>query len=451
MTSDLKQRWKTEKKKATFKNMKYPIHLLTMVFASMTVWLPALSIEDLQFSYEAAVLEANEGRDKQLGTLNQRYLTALSKLQKQAQKQGTLDKAVAIKNEGILIEEKTWPMPPVPKTASKTLQGPRRTYLKARFSIEKDWALKTVMLADKMEKALKEKILSLTKSGNLEEAQGAQVLLKKIQEDPDLANARELPSRVMQSGKSRAGLIVRRNGDNLEVMVRYDSEGKISLKSPVENVVEQTGGKREKGKTSARTLGEFVGVGAEDTERFIALDYTPEDGKLTPDELIGVDVNFQNDEGTSYKIRTGSKNAYLGFSNLLGTLSSPATYRIIGELKIPKGNNTLSGLFFKHGNSNGTIIGEQIIGSGNWETVIREGPGGSILPLFRIHFSGFKLSTINRAWGDEFVLKNLRIEFIKFSAHIVEQYGDSGEVIIAEKNPLRQRLLVTNGVLAEGL
>ena len=87
----------------------------------------------------------------------------------------------------------------------------------------------------------------------------------------------------------------------------------------------------------------------------------------------------------------------------------------------------------------------------HWETVIREGAGGSILPLFRIHFSGFKLSEINRAWGDKVVLKNLRVEFIKFSAHIVEQYGDSGEAIIAEKNPLRQRLLVTNGVLAEGL
>jgi len=350
-----------------------------------------------------------------------------------------------------LIEEKTWPMPPVPPAASKILQGPRGTYLKARFGIEKDWALKTVRLADKMEKALRAKIVSLTKSGNLEEAQGAQVLLKKIQEDPELANARELPSRVMQSGRSRAGFIVRRNGDDLEVMVRYDSEGKISLKSPVENVVEKTGGKREKGRTSARTLGEFVGIGAESTERHIALDYTPEDGKLTPDEVIGVDVSFQRDEGTIYKIRNGSKNAYLGFPNLLGTLSSPATYRIIGELKIPKENNTLSGLFFKHGNSKGTIIGEQIIGSGNWETVIREGAGGSILPLFRIHFSGFKLSDINRAWGDKVVLKNLRVEFIKFSAHIVEQYGDSGEAIIAEKNSLRQRLLVTNGVLVEGL
>ena len=68
------------------------------MFASMTVWLPALSVEDLQFSYEAAVLETNEGRDEQLGTLNQRYTAALSKLQKQAQKQGALDKALAIKN-----------------------------------------------------------------------------------------------------------------------------------------------------------------------------------------------------------------------------------------------------------------------------------------------------------------------------------------------------------------
>ena len=153
----------------------------------------------------------------------------------------------------------------------------------------------------------------------------------------------------------------------------------------------------------------------------------------------------------TFLLVAGSKNAYLGFSNLLGTLSSPATYRIIGELKVPKENNTLSGLFFKHGNSTGTIVGEEIIGSGNWETVIREGAGGSILPLFRIHFSGFKLSDINRAWGDKVVLKNLRIEFIKFSAHIVEQYGDSGEAIIAEKNPSRQRLLVTNGVLVEGL
>ena len=56
-----------------------------------------------------------------------------------------------------------------------------------------------------------------------------------------------------------------------------------------------------------------------------------------------------------------------------------------------------------------------------------------------------------QAWGDRFVLKNLRVEFVKFSAHVVEQYGDSGEAIIAEKNPFRQKLLVTNGVLVEGL
>jgi len=83
--------------------------------------------------------------------------------------------------------------------------------------------------------------------------------------------------------------------------------------------------------------------------------------------------------------------------------------------------------------------------------VIREGAGGSPFQLLRIHFSGFDLPNINRAWGDKFILKSLRVEFIKFSAHIVEQYGDSGEAIITEKNPSRQRLLVTNGVIVEGL
>jgi hypothetical protein len=234
-------------------------------------------------------------------------------------------------------------------------------------------------------------------------------------------------------------------------LVRYDSEGKISLKSPVENVVEQTGGKREKGKTNARTLGEFVGADAGFKESYIALNHTLEDGKLTPQEIYGVDISFQNDGGTVYEIRKGAKNAYLGFPNLLGTLSSPATYRISAELNIPKENKTLSGLVFRHGNSNGTVLGGQITSSGNWQTVTREGAGGSPLPLLRIHFTGFKLSDMKKVWGDRVVLKNLRVEFIKFSAHIVEKYGDSGEAMISEQDPSKQKLLVTNGAPIEDL
>ena len=431
--------------------MKSFLLLLTMIFASITDWLPALSVEDLQVSFQAAVLKANESRDKQIGVLGQRYIAALANLQEKAQKKADLEEALAIKNEAALIKEKTWPLPPVPGEHSKSLKRPRQTYVKTRFGIEREWALSTSNLADKMEEALEAQVTSLTKAGNLKEAQKAKELLGKIQQDPELAKARELPSRVTQSGRSRAGYLVRRNGDDLEVLVRYDREGKISLKSPIENVVEKTGGKREKGKTNARTLGEFVGLGTENLERHIVLDYTPKDGKLTPEELIGVDVSFQKDEGTIFEIKKGTNNAYLGFPNLLGTLSSPATYRIIGELKIPKKNNTLSGVFFRHGNSNGTVLGEQITSSGNWQTVIREGAGGSPFQLLRIHFSGFDLPNIDRAWGDKFILKSLRVEFIKFSAHIVEQYGDSGEAIITEKNPSRQRLLVTNGVIVEGL
>lgn len=416
----------------------------------MTVWLPALSVEDLQVSYQAAALKANESRDKRIGTLDQQYSAALTKLQDQAQRKGNLDNALAIKNEVDLIERSTWPLPPVPEKISKILNRPRQTYLKARLGVERNWALETAKLADRMEEALKSQITSLTKLGKLEEAQGARALLEKIQRDPELAKARELPSRVTQNGRSRAGFLVRRNGDNLEVLVRYDSEGKISLESPIENVVEQTGGKRERGRTDAKTLGEFVGAGLEVKESFVALDHTLGKGKLTPGEIYGVDVSFHDEEGTIYEIRKGVKNAYLGFPNLLGTLSSPATYRISGELKIPQENKTLSGLFFRHGNSQGTVLGQQITATGNWQTVTREGAGGAPLPLLRIHFSGFKLSDMKQVWGDRVILKNLRVEFIKFSAHIVEQYGASGETIINENESSKQKLLVTNGVFVEG-
>jgi hypothetical protein len=241
--------------------MRSSLLLLTTIFASITDWLPALSVEDLQVSFQAAVLKANESRDKQIGTLDQRYTAALANLQEKAQKKADLEEALAIKNEGKLIAEKTWPLPPVPGEHAKTLNRPRQTYLKTRLGIEREWALSMSNLADKMEEALEAQVTSLTKAGNLKEAQRAKELLEKIQKDPELAKARELPSRVTRSGRSRAGYLVRRNGDDLEVLVRYDSEGKISLKSPVENVVEQTGGKREKGKTNARTLGEFVGAG----------------------------------------------------------------------------------------------------------------------------------------------------------------------------------------------
>jgi hypothetical protein len=431
--------------------MRSSLLLLTTIFASITDWLPALSVEDLQVSFQAAVLKANESRDKQIGTLDQRYTAALANLQEKAQKKADLEEALAIKNEGKLIAEKTWPLPPVPGEHAKILNRPRQTYLKTRLGIEREWALSMSNLADKMEEALEAQVTSLTKAGNLKEAQRAKELLEKIQKDPELAKARELPSRVTRSGRSRAGYLVRRNGDDLEVLVRYDSEGKISLKSPVENVVEQTGGKREKGKTNARTLGEFVGADAGFKESYVALNHTLEDGKLTPQEIYGVDISFQNDEGTVYEIRKGVKNAYLGFPNLLGTLSSPATYRISGELNIPKENKTLSGLFFRHGNSNGTVLGEQITSSGNWQTVTREGAGGSPLPLLRIHFTGFKLSDMKKVWGDRVVFKNLRVEFIKFSAHIVEKYGDSGEAMISEPDPSKQKLLVANGALVEDL
>jgi hypothetical protein len=53
-------------------------------------------------------------------------------------------------------------------------------------------------------------------------------------------------------------LRVRRSTDNVEVDVRLDGSGKVSLDSPIANVVEDTGGTGEDGTTNASTLNGFL-------------------------------------------------------------------------------------------------------------------------------------------------------------------------------------------------
>ena len=114
------------------------------------------SVEDIQVSYQAALLKTDESRDRMVTKLNQQYTAALEKLQDKAQKSGNLEQAIAIKKEAALLKTKNWPLPPVPEAVSRTLGRPRQTYLKARIGIEREWAISTTNLTDKMEKALEQ-------------------------------------------------------------------------------------------------------------------------------------------------------------------------------------------------------------------------------------------------------------------------------------------------------
>lgn len=424
--------------------MKIFAPLLT-VFLSAIVAATALTVEDLQVSYQAALLKANETRDRQVATLDQRYLEALTKIREEQQKKGDLDGALAIKNEADLVEKKTWPLPPLPGVIETTLGGHRTTYLKARIGIERDWALTTSGLADKMEAALATQIENLTKSGDLAEAQKARKILEAISLDPEVIRARELPERLTSSGRARAGFVVRRNGDDLEVLVRYDSEGKISLKSPVENVVERTGGKRNKGETAAKTLGEFVGAEGFESQPYLSLRHTLEDGEIDFSDQVGVQLKFLPKEGTEIAISPTANNAYLAVPGVLSP--SPATYRITSEVMVPSGNRALRGLFFRHGGSTGTPIGKPVTGNGEWQSVTCEGPGGSQADFLRIHFTGFALKDYPQARGDRLILKSLQVEYLRFSAHIVEAFGKSGETTDLQTEARHQKLLLQNGVM----
>jgi len=414
-------------------------------FLSATMGCVALSLEELQVSYQAAILKTNETRDQQMSKLDERYLGALGKLQADVQKKGNLAEALAIKDEATLIEKETWPLSPLPEVILEIVAPARTTYAKTRIGIEREWALTTGGISDKMEAALKAQIANLTKDGSLKEAQKSQKVLEAIRQDPAVIKARELPNRITRSGRARAGFVVRRNGDDLEVMVRYDSDGKISMKSPIENVVEGTGGKREKGETEAKTLGAFVGAEGFPSHPYLSLRHSSDGGKIDFSDAVGVHTKFLAKEGTEIKISPTATNSYLAVGGVLS--KAPATYRITSEIKIPSENKALRGLFFRHGDSKGPIFGKPVVGTGEWQEVTCEGAGGSQFEFLRIHFTGFEFKDYPKARGDRVIFKNLQIECFRFSVYIVESFGKSGETTLTETAADRQKFLIQNGVM----
>ncbi|MDA7862894.1 hypothetical protein N9A63_04710, partial [Akkermansiaceae bacterium] len=329
---------------------------------------------------------------------------------------------------------------------------PRGIYLKSRLGIERKWALATTNAADTMVTALGAQKLRLTKEGELKQAQAAEAQIVEISEDPRILNARELPKRLSKDGRSRVACIVRRQGDDIEVLVRFDSAGKISLKSPVENIREKTGKAGEKGGTSANTLGEFVGASNFESDPVVVFDETVESGKIVFEEVAGFEikkrVSVSDKEGVQFSLMKGTNNGYLGMNEILPPLSEPATFRLTCEYLIPKSNKMISGISARHGNSSqGANFKDFLDQVGQWTIGITEGVSASPDGLLRLHLRGVPFGDYPKAIGDSFLIRSLKIELLKTSASIVESYGSNGEVTSETKAKASQKLLVSNGTL----
>jgi hypothetical protein len=411
----------------------------------------ALTVEEMNVSYQAKILSINDVRDESARSLREKYQVALKRYREGFQKAGDLKNALKIQEESDAISKKTWPLQPLPDGLKRKVGKARGIYVKNYVAIERKWAVETSDAADKMVELLDGKKVELTKSGDLEGAQKVKAKLDAIQNDPQIIRARELPNRITENGRSKAAYIIRRGGDNLEVLVRYDQSGKVSLKSPVENVVEQTGGRREKGKTNAKTLGEFVGAEGCDSFPFLSYNEEAKDGKLIFAHLSGVifekQRQFKDEEAVGIKIQPNVKNASFGLPGVLTDGSSPATYRISFEYLIPSTNAKVVGLTLQQGASAGKTLKKTEQGKGSWVAGVYEVASVAPFDFLTIYFQGPTTKTFPGAAGDEVLFKNFKVEHIRFSAFVVEAYDETGGAIEQETNISSQKFLINNGDL----
>jgi hypothetical protein len=189
----------------------------------------ALTLDDLYQSFTARKLKIIDDRDTNIASLGANYTVALKKMQQKYEAAGRLDDALSVKKENDLVTSKTWPIPPLVVGAPRDLVVARKLYIQNHLDFQRQSGRSLMEVAEKMDELLAEKVISLTKEGDLETAKKARAIQEAIAKDELLAEANALIQRVDKDGSAPVAIRIRRVGDDLEVEVRYDSSGKISL------------------------------------------------------------------------------------------------------------------------------------------------------------------------------------------------------------------------------
>jgi len=413
--------------------------------------LAGLTLEELEVSFEAAHLKEGQKTEIQTTSLKRKYLGALKREKTDLQKDGNLDGALLLKAEIDLASSKVWPLPALPATAGAKLKKLRATYLESHIEIERDWAVITTQLAEKMQAALQQQVESLTKEGKLEDAKNARVMMEEIAQDPEIVRAKELPSRFTQGGHSRIAYQVRRPGDGIEVKVRYDGSGKISLDSPIENTVELSGGRRERGTTKARTLGEFIGAEGYQVSLYQSADLSVEAGNLeiaSGNGVLSKTAEIAELKCVEFKISPTAVGPYFNLSGNLPINPEMTTFEVEVEYFVPSDNQQVNGLSLRHGDSRGKNLGAGLNVTGKWSTEKRSAMASHTLPSIRIYFAGIK--KVSEARGDRLYIRRIRVSHLRFPAFIVESFDEQGAPEVREFDREKQSLLAKNGELVDG-
>jgi len=385
-------------------------------------------LDDLDVAYRVKLVELENSHSESIDKLEKGYLGALDRVQKTLQKSGRLDDVLKVTKEREYIESKSWPLPNLEERSPANLVEVRKLYEKTRIQADRKNAAAIDKAAQKMDGLLKNLVSSLTREGKITEAKRARARREEIASDLSVVAARNYLKRVKLDQSSPVAFRARRSGDDLEVLVRYDKSGKVSLNSPVENVIEITGGKGEKGDTKAKNLGEFVGAKGYNADSFVAF---KSDFETSLPASMGVHslvvtpgVNHKGRKGLRIKMGPKAINPRIEWLGLLDPITSATQVKLDFSYFIPKENKILNG-FAIHQGLVAPFDGKVMTTQGRWidESIVAD-PINSNTNL-RIYFEGLAGGGKTFNGGNEIVyLDNLTVTFQKFAAHTVATYDD---------------------------
>ena len=428
--------------------MKSLILILLALLSGSSV---ALTLDELQQSYTVKRLKIVDAQATKLTELRRNYSVALGRIQQKYQKAGRLDDALLSKKEIDLVTVKTWPMPPISEDAPGDIVAARKLYIRSHIDFQKKAGHSLVQVAEKMEALLAEKVISLTKVGDLETAKKARGFQKAMESDTVLREARALIQRVGKDGSSPVALRIRRAGDDLEVEVRYDSSGKISLQSPVENVSEITGGKKEKGSTKAKTLGEFIGGKGFTVDPYLAFNSTFDDREQGSFRFSALTFDFVKTEdsetGLRIEVAETPKNIYMSVGDVLPKLSEKGSFRIEIRYFVPKSNKFVNGIKFAELGAGVTPGGLTTNKTGEWKTFSFEAVPRSENPRLLVYLNSKERVQESRLTGDHVLISHLQVSHQSMSAYLVQEFDRGGSLNSSNLAVDGQPLFALNGSL----
>lgn len=409
---------------------------------------PGATPEELKKSFMLRYDDANARRDEQLKKLEAGYLGGLDRQHETAKSSGKLAAVIPIRDEIERVKAHLDPLPRLPDNTASEIKQMRSKYVELRNQVLKTHAETVTELFGKLEEVLKIQETELTKAGQIDDAIAAKQTRETLATTVGIDNLRELVKQGGLPGRAPPALRLRRYGDNLEVLVLPDRSGKVSMESPVQNVREETGEKKELGDTKAKVLGEFVGAKGYTADPYVSYHqiFNGKEAKgltladLTPE--FRHEVETQKGMKLSYEL--GAKNPYAYLGEVLPPVSSKGSYQISAHYYIPKGNRNIPGYRFVHGA--GHPVGEKLFEkSGKWTREEAIGTASVESKQLLLYLNLPTGKTVADAAGDYIVLGEIKVEHTRFSAFLQKKFGPNGAILESIDDPLKQPLYISNG------